>query len=98
MSKRNIFKSVTMPNGSEIDWNCTSLTGTTDINSLIVVKLKCKAEYHSHILFKPSCVGSFLRFLKQFNHWYSDIEIDLDNVSETGQILGMKQEIWLRKW
>ena len=51
---------------------------------MIVVKLKCKAEYHSHVLFKPSFVGSFFRFLKLFNHWYSDIEIDLNNISETG--------------
>ena len=48
-----------MPNGSEIDRNCTSLTRTTGSNSLIVVKLKCKAEYRSHVLVEPSFVGSF---------------------------------------
>ena len=51
-----------MPNGSEIDRNCTSLPRTTDSNSLIVVNLKCKTEYRSHVLFKPSFVGSFSRF------------------------------------
>ena len=59
MSRRNLFKNIIMPNGSEIDRNCTSLTRTTGSNSLIVVKLKCKAEHRSHVLFEPGFVGSF---------------------------------------
>ena len=70
---------------SEVGRNCMSLPRPTDSNSLILFNLKHKAGYHSHILFepvRPSFVGSFLRFLKQFNHLYSDIEIDLDNTSK----------------
>ena len=57
----------------------------TNSNFLIVVKFKSKAEYRSRVLFetiRPSFVGSFLRFSKQLNHLYVDIEIDLDNISK----------------
>ena len=62
-----------------------SLCRTADGSGLIVVKLNHKAEYYSHVLFEPARAiffGSFVRFFKQYNHLYSDIEIDLDNTSE----------------
>ena len=60
---------------------------------MIAVKLKHKAEYCSQVLFepvRPSFVGRFLRFLKQFNHFYGDIEIDLENISENLANFGHK--------
>ena len=70
---------------SEVDSSCMSLCRTADGNGLIVVKLKHKAEYYSHVLFEPARAmffGSFVRFFKQHNYLYSDIEIDLDKTSE----------------
>ena len=70
---------------SEVDSSCMSLCRTADGNDLIVVKLKHKAEYYSHVLFEPARAmffGSFVRFFKQHNYLYSDIEIDLDKTSE----------------
>ena len=70
---------------SEVDSSCMSLCRTADGSGLIVVKLNHKAEYYSHVLFEPARAiffGSFVRFFKQYNHLYSDIEIDLDNTSE----------------
>ena len=77
-----------------------SLPIPTDSTFLIVVKFKRKAEYRSHVLFEPvrrSFVGSFLRFSNQFNHFHSDIGIDLDNISKNLTNLDMKQEIYMRK-
>ena len=60
-------------------------------NFFIAVKFKSKAEYRSRLLFetiRPSFVGSFLRFSKQLNHLYVDIEIDLDNISKQFKDVG----------
>ena len=65
-----------------------------DSNGLIVVKVKFKAEYRSHALFEivtPSIVGSFLRFMKQFYQMYSDIEFDLENITENLTNFGHKK-------
>ena len=53
---------------------------------LIVVKCKRKVACRSHVLFesvRPNVAAGFLIFLKQNNQLYSDIEIDLDNISES---------------
>ena len=79
---------------SEVDKNFMSLPWRADSNGLIVVKLKLKAEYRSHVLFEvvtPSFVGSFLRFLKQFYQMYSNIEFDLDNIAESLTNFGHKK-------
>ena len=101
VSRRILFKKVSiMPKGespklkgsvcnvpiSEIDTNCMTLPRPSDSNGLIIVKLKRKVEYRSHVLFepvRPSFVESFLKFLKQVNHLYSDIEINVNNISES---------------
>lgn len=52
------------------------ITRSSDSNRLIYVKLKRKVEYRSQALFEPvrsSFFENFLKFLKQFNHLYSDI-------------------------
>ena len=44
--------------------------------------MKYKAEYRSHELFesvRPVFVERFLKYLKNNNHLYSDIEINMDN-------------------
>ena len=74
-----------------------SLCRTADGSGLIVVKLKHKAEYYSHVLFEPARAmffGSFVRLFKQYNHLYSDIEIH----QNFWQILSSQQEIYMRKW
>ena len=51
-------------------------------NDLILTKLKGKAEYDGYILFIPVrwiFVGSFLRWLKQFNQFYSNMRNNVDN-------------------
>ena len=56
-----------------------------DSNGLIIVKLKRKVDYRSHVFFepvRPSFDESFLTLLKQFNHLYSDFEINVNNISE----------------
>ena len=71
---------------SEVDRNCMSLPRPADSKGLIAVKLKRKTEYRRYLLFEPvspNFVRIFLRFLKRHNHFYSNIEIDLDNISES---------------
>ena len=68
VSRRILFKKVViMPKGklsqiksslcnilvNEVYDNCQSLQRPTDTNGLLIVKLKCKAEYRSHVLFEP---------------------------------------------
>ena len=38
---------------NEVYDNCRSLSSPSDSNGLLIAKLKCKAEYHSHALFEP---------------------------------------------
>lgn len=57
------------------------LPRTADNKNLIAVKVKHK--YEPVLLFesvRPNFAGSFLRSLKQHNHMYRDVEIDLDNI------------------
>ena len=68
---------------NEVYDNCKSLPRPADSNSLLIIKLKCKAEYHTHVLFepvRPLFVESFLRFLKHHNHLYSDMQINMENL------------------
>ena len=62
---------------------CRSLPRPADSNGLLIVKLKHKAEYHSHVLsesVRPVFAKRFLKYLKNHNHLYSDIEINMDNL------------------
>ena len=46
--------------------------------------MKYKAEYRSHELFesaRPVFVEQFLKYLENNNHLYSDIEINMDNLT-----------------
>ena len=68
---------------NEVYDNCRSLPRPADSNGLLIVKLKRKAEYHSHVLsesVRPVFVKRFLKYLKNHNHLYSDIEINMDNL------------------
>ena len=68
---------------NEVYDNCRSLPRPADSNDLLIVKLKGKAQHCSHVLFepvKPMFVEQFLKYLKNYNHLYSDIEINMDNL------------------
>ena len=98
VSRRILFKKVViMPKGklpkikgslcnipvNEVYDNCKSLPRPADSNGLLIVKLKHKAEYHSHVIFepvRPLLVESFLKFLKHHNRLYSDIKINMENL------------------
>ena len=98
VSRRILFKKVViMPKGklpkikgslcnipvNEVYDNCKSLPRPADSNGLLIVKFKCKAEYHTHVLFepvRPLFVESLLKFLKHHNHIYSAIQINMENL------------------
>ena len=61
-----------------------SLPRPADSNDLLIVKLKRKVEYRSHVLFepvRPVFVKRFLKYLKNHNYLYWDIEINMDNLA-----------------
>ena len=68
--------------------NYQSLPRTADSNGLLIVKIKRKVEYRSRVLFEPvrptteniKFVERFLKYLKNRNHLYSGIEINMDNL------------------
>ena len=68
--------------------NCQSLPRTADSNGLLIVKIKRKAEYRSYVLSEPvrptteniDFDEQFLKYLKNRNHLYSGIEINMDNL------------------
>ena len=98
VSRRIFFKKVViMPKGklpkikgslcnipvNEVHDNYRSLPRPADSNGLLIVKLKRKAQYRSHVLFepvRPVFVERFLKYLKNHSHLYSDIEINMDNL------------------
>ena len=103
VSKRILFKKVVIiPKGklpkikgslcnipvNKVYDNCQSLPRTADSNGLLIVKIKRKVEYRSHVLFEPvrptteniKFVERFLKYLKNRNHLYSGIEINMDNL------------------
>ena len=72
-----------------------ALPRPVDSNRLIAAKLKQENGFQSHVLFelvRLSFVESFLNFLKQFNHSYSDIEINVDNISKGLTGFGEKKD------
>ena len=71
---------------NEVCDNCKSFPRPADSNGLLIVKLKRKAEYRSHVLFEPvrrlfkvKLKVLKLKFLKHHNHVYSDIRINMEN-------------------
>ena len=65
---------------TEVDVNCNTLPGPAD---LLIVKLKLKLDYKSHVKFeavRPALLVHFLGFLKLHNHLNSDIEINYNNI------------------
>ena len=69
---------------TEIDINCNKLPRPADSNGLLIVMLKRKLEYKSHLIFeavRPALVVQILEFLKLHNHLYLDIEINYNNIS-----------------
>ena len=68
---------------TEVDFNCNTLPRPADSNVLLIVKLKHKLEYKSHVIFeavRPALVVQFLEFLKLHNHLYSEIEINCNTI------------------
>ena len=70
---------------------------------LVIVKLKPKKEFRGHVIFesmRPNYLDRFLRFWKEKNYLYSDIEISLHNISDTYSILSkisVKKGAFLKK-
>ena len=69
----------------------TTVTNTlprpADSNGLVIIKLKCKLEYHGHVLFepvRPVFLESILNYLKTNNHLYQDVVINTENISLDG--------------
>ena len=63
---------------------CESLSTPADISGLVIVKLKCKVEYRSCVLFEPVIpvfVKKFLNFPRSHNPFYLDIEINVNNTN-----------------
>ena len=65
---------------TEVDVNCNTLLGPA---GLLIVKLKRKLDYKSHVKLeavRPALLVHFLGFLKLHNHLNSDIEINYNNI------------------
>lgn len=73
---------------NEVYDKCRWLPRPADSNGLLIVKIKRKVEYRSRVLFEPvrptteniKFVERFLKYLKNRNHLYSGIEINMDNL------------------
>ena len=62
---------------------CKTLPRPADSNGIVIVKLKRKLQYRSHVYFeslRPNFIMRLLQHLKLNNSLYHDIEINLDNV------------------
>ena len=80
-----------VPNDS--DKVCKILPRGMDNNGLVLVKLKRKLCYKGHVLFesvRPDVVKAVLHYLKRNNIFYSDIEIDSNNIPE--ELLSLGQD------
>ena len=56
---------------AEVDVTCNTLPRPADSNCPLIVKLKRKLKYKSHVTFevvRPALVVQFLKFLKLHNH------------------------------
>lgn len=63
--------------------NC--LPRGSDNNDIILVKLKRKMEFRGHVYFesvRPNCVHEALEYLKQFNPFYGNILINMNNIDK----------------
>ena len=63
---------------------CNTLPRPSDDNGLILLKLKRKLEYHGHQYFepvRPDFVNSILLYLKNNNHLYQDLNIEMANLT-----------------
>ena len=71
-----------VPIQAEEIYNC--LPQSMDSNGLIWVKLKRKLEYRGHVVFEgvdPNSIKCALDFLKEHNSFYSDIIINMNNIT-----------------
>ena len=67
----------------EADTICNILPRGIDSNGLIMLKLKRKLCYRSHVLFKsvrPDVVQAALNYLKQNNPLYNNVEININTI------------------
>ena len=54
-----------------------------DSNDLVVIKLKHKLTYRSHVYFeavRPELLNQALMYLKENNPLYSDVSVDISNI------------------
>ena len=83
----------------KVSINCTSLLRPADSND-IVIKLKWKAAYLGHILFKPvlaSFVKDFLEYLTNNDHLKSDTDINANDVPMNLQYFETELDIYIDK-
>ena len=82
----------------KVSINCTSLPRPTDNNAII--KLKWKAAYLGHILFKPvlaSFVKDFLEYLTNNDHLKSDTDVNANDVPMNLQYFETELDIYIDK-
>ena len=98
VSKRILLKKITIiPKGQtpkikgticnisvqEIETNCSIFPRSPNSNGIVIVKLKRKLEYNSHVLFevvRPEMVAELLTYLKNINTFYKNVGVDLNNI------------------
>ena len=100
-AKRLLFKKITiMPPGQmeKISGTiCNIPIDTTNVtivlprpaasNGLVIVRLKCKLEYHGCVLLepvRPVFLKSILNYLRTNNHLYQDVVINTENIPLDG--------------
>ena len=75
---------------TEFDVNCNTLPRSGESNGFLIVKLKPKLEYKSHVIFEAVRPAFVVQFLKLHNHLYSDIETNYNNIPV--DVLGYQNE------
>lgn len=82
----------------KVSINCTSLPRPADNN--VIIKLKWKAAYLGHILFKPvlaSFVKDFLEYLTNNDHLKSDTDVNANDVPMNLQYFETELDIYIDK-
>ena len=68
----------------QCDETCKVLPRTPERSGIIMLKLKCKLEFRGHVYFqavRPQLILDALNWLKLHNPLYSNITIDINNIS-----------------
>lgn len=80
----------------DVDNTCNSLPRNIDSSGILLVKLKKKLQFNGHVYYEPvspAKVGEALTYLKLNNKLYSDVHINVANISEELLNLHVDEEI-----